>query len=267
MGSLGASPRARGNRVPARPQRARDGCIPACAGEPDPGLAERCHAWVHPRVRGGTRAFTSNRSFRGGASPRARGNRDQPRGRALRSGCIPACAGEPFSHLLKASCSWVHPRVRGGTVRPGPGTQAAPGASPRARGNHPGLQHAAGLPGVHPRVRGGTVNPTVSAPKPLGASPRARGNLLVVEDRVGRRGCIPACAGEPPRRSATGPGSTVHPRVRGGTKPGNPVTRRSRGASPRARGNRGVRRLLALLQGCIPACAGEPGPMRPDADR
>jgi len=274
----GASPRARGN--PVQPER-RDvprGCIPACAGEPRARRPQRAGSGVHPRVRGGTSAWSS-KVVRGlGASPRARGN---PRvlgvlGAGL--GCIPACAGEPLRLREGEPGRRVHPRVRGGTLGAGVYDRLKEGASPRARGNRP-LNARVGVlkgcipacagepqPGpletervrVHPRVRGGTRRTVGAFDLAKGASPRARGNPPACRFPPPSPGCIPACAGEPPwRRTATDP-PRVHPRVRGGTGGTRVCFRRMSGASPRARGNRDGGPLLHQRAGCIPACAGEP---------
>jgi len=93
--SRGASPRARGNRRRRGGPRRRQGCIPACAGEPwwRGGPGGPCR--VHPRVRGGTVVPRSGPPAGAGASPRARGNRARGTDVPAVPGCIPACAGEP----------------------------------------------------------------------------------------------------------------------------------------------------------------------------
>jgi len=133
--SPGASPRARGNlrQNPVLPVVL--GCIPACAGEPRCWRAGCRSTRVHPRVRGGTLYRAHPCCCTLGASPRARGNlaggvRD-PKDR----GCIPACAGEPWTGRTPTCPPRVHPRVRGGTLRGHYVPKGAEGASPRARGN------------------------------------------------------------------------------------------------------------------------------------
>ena len=87
-----------------------------------------------------------------------------------------------------------------------------------------------------------------------------RGNQLHGRRRTSPQRSIPACAGEPPRRSAWARGTTVYPRVCGGTTRPALTRRAAVGLSPRVRGNHGglVRRGARL--GSIPACAGEPRP-------
>jgi len=294
----GASPRARGNRGPRHRRRGRDGCIPACAGEPANRRRMSFACAVHPRVRGGTRLAPPHCRANGGASPRARGNRRAGGQPVWRAGCIPACAGEPRLDPPGSSWPGVHPRVRGGTGPTPRRNLPAMGASPRARGNRhrqAGRNPPEGCipacageprqtspgpasPGVHPRVRGGTqrdpswidaeggASPRArgnrvqrQADDPAqGASPRARGNRAPWRLTTDHAGCIPACAGEPRCRGGSRAARTVHPRVRGGTRNRRSHLSVGAGASPRARGN-----LLTGLGprgpvGCIPACAGEP---------
>ncbi len=274
--SPGASPRARGNPVGVGAHREELGCIPACAGEPAPSCAWSPRPRVHPRVRGGTTPCPVSWAAVLGASPRARGNHYMSIPDYKQIGCIPACAGEPHRPDRQREVSRVHPRVRGGTRSCSPLPQLDRGASPRARGNRQPEDRAvpaagcipacAGEPrsaaagraaaGVHPRVRGGTRSTSPAVSSASGASPRARGNPQVV--RVGGRGCIPACAGEPCHRRRQPRVRGVHPRVRGGTRNGEAAGLALEGASPRARGNHVLAQNLALAVRCIPACAGEP---------
>ena len=94
----GLSPRVRGNQIPAGAGLNRGRSIPACAGEPAPGVA-------------------SNVAGLTGLSPRVRGNPDGEAVRASHAGSIPACAGEPGSQELHTICSGVYPRVCGGTPK------------------------------------------------------------------------------------------------------------------------------------------------------
>ena len=73
-------------------------------------------------------------------------------------------------------------------------------------------------------------------------------------------GSIPACAGEPCRRTERSSRWAVYPRVCGGTPTSRSRPAISRGLSPRVRGNpRPTTRPRAALRS-IPACAGEPAP-------
>ena len=129
----GLSPRVRGNHL-LQSLDARQGSIPACAGEPH-GVSVNRRGEVYPRVCGGTTYSRHCSSLTDGLSPRVRGNpamelHDAPLGglsprvrgnrrvlRLTRSlGSIPACAGEPTGTSLRvAVVVRVYPRVCGGT--------------------------------------------------------------------------------------------------------------------------------------------------------
>ena len=115
---------------------------------------------------------------------------------------------------------------------------------------------------VHPRACGGNLPRLDQPPGAAGASPRLRGKLPRRRRSAGRRGCIPAPAGETP---AGGPGRApagVHPRACGGNGSALRGLGRARGASPRLRGKQPVAGGVQVGRGCIPAPAGEtrPGP-------
>ena len=81
----------------------------------------------------------------------------------------------------------------------------------------------------------------------------------MVEDQyVKAQGSIPACAGEPARRSRSLLLPRVYPRVCGGTVILDREDMWARGLSPRVRGNRCYRMGCRSARGSIPACAGEP---------
>ena len=85
-----------------------------------------------------------------------------------------------------------------------------------------------------------------------------RGNRAVRRVDLAVPGSIPACAGEPSRRSERACCRAVYPRVCGGTNRQQALHTDERGLSPRVRGNRGQRDHLRTGGGSIPACAGEP---------
>ena len=159
QGVNGLSPRVRGNPKMLR-QHGRDGgSIPACAGEPENAASARQGRWVYPRVCGGTWTAMSRLLRPEGLSPRVRGNRKLRRPAGMRSGSIPACAGEPASGGRLTGVITVYPRVCGGTDRMPRHQVAGMGLSPRVRGN----RHRGGGGGergsVYPRVCGGTGRP------------------------------------------------------------------------------------------------------------
>ena len=114
--NIGLSPRVRGNLLPFLVSVPVVRSIPACAGEPLAKQGLLPHAWVYPRVCGGTVMVPLLLSPGIGLSPRVRGNRSRgaASGRAL--GSIPACAGEPPTSQTAAKPSRVYPRVCGGTA-------------------------------------------------------------------------------------------------------------------------------------------------------
>ena len=95
-----------------------------------------------------------------------------------------------------------------------------------------------------------------------GLSPRVRGNPGQAQQGMGRRGSIPACAGEPGSiGKAFGLGG-VYPRVCGGTQVVRGQSGAAGGLSPRVRGNRPGAGPGYPPARSIPACAGEPA-LRP----
>ena len=94
-GSIGLSPRVRGNPCGGAQAYVFLGSIPACAGEPSTRIFSRASAWVYPRVCGGTHLIDAQSLRRRGLSPRVRGNRARRGACNVDQGSIPACAGEP----------------------------------------------------------------------------------------------------------------------------------------------------------------------------
>ena len=253
----GLSPRVRGNRRGHARFLGTPGSIPACAGEPSLMMPLRSVVKVYPRVCGGTCASRPSSPARSGLSPRVRGN---PREDAVvvdSQGSIPACAGEPMHRELSRIATRVYPRVCGGTMSCPPVVPTSQGLSPRVRGNRIALlaDQQAGrsipacagepprapapgtCPWVYPRVCGGTQLPRKAKYMTAGLSPRVRGNRRFTGSRAGRRGSIPACAGEPGTATKYGRTRKVYPRVCGGTAlpVGRPLP--APGLSPRVRGN------------------------------
>ena len=90
---------------------------------------------------------------------------------------------------------------------------------------------------VYPRVCGGTYCSILFEVYMRGLSPRVRGNLRRAFDNPVPHGSIPACAGEPRRRTARLCLERVYPRVCGGTRYVAGDNTYDRGLSPRVRGN------------------------------
>ena len=151
----------------------------------------------------------------------------------------------------------LSPRVRGNLNRPSiPVDQI--GSIPACAGEPIESDVWDYNPRVYPRVCGGTMDRAVLLAREEGLSPRVRGNQSAAEVEAVIFGSIPACAGEPMRWAAPTSPAGVYPRVCGGT--GNEVAPQEagHGLSPRVRGNLHQAAHPGLLQGSIPACAGEP---------
>ena len=150
----------------------------------------------------------------------------------------------------------------GGTKGITDSTKWAIGLSPRVRGNRfaagyhcrivGSIPACAGEPcerprgryadEVYPRVCGGTELPEQVVPLLKGLSPRVRGN--------------------PEKRLESRPELRVYPRVCGGTNNARSTEMDNLGLSPRVRGNPLYWRIYSARSGSIPACAGEPAPVR-----
>ena len=197
--TVGLSPRTRGNRGGLAGGAAGIGSIPANAGEPDSRGGCCASMRVYPRERGGTARVVISMAGLGGLSPRTRGNRGSgPVAGPLR-GSIPANAGEPSSPLPDDAENRVYPRERGGTQPAGgAGATGGGGGSIPANAGEPSCDPRR-LPrrGVYPRERGGTPDLVRYFDRRAGLSPRTRGNRLGSPLCAGRRGSIPANAGEP----------------------------------------------------------------------
>ena len=233
----GLSPRVRGNRL--FPALCRDGrrSIPAGAGEPNEQYRHDGQEGVYPRGCGGTAMAWLKWPKQRGLSPRVRGNRESvfehlP---ALRS--IPAGAGEPWPASILLSARRVYPRGCGGTGDRANTARLVLGLSPRVRGNQLRLPYpfstprsipaGAGEPTtlrlqpmlarVYPRGCGGTIFSLNRIPTIPGLSPRVRGNPMNNTATMGKRGSIPAGAGEPISLAVTSRLDRVYPRGCGGT--------------------------------------------------
>ena len=111
----GLSPRVRGNPGRTNGLGVATGSIPACAGEPRQPNRVCNGLRVYPRVCGGTIEQRANNHLAAGLSPRVRGNRQILFPFLTGAGSIPACAGEPWDSIRRASRTTVYPRVCGGT--------------------------------------------------------------------------------------------------------------------------------------------------------
>ena len=277
---VGLSPRVRGNPALGWIQEQVARSIPACAGEPELAIFQHGRNAVYPRVCGGTCWTRSSPTNPNGLSPRVRGNHGTGGGQGGLVRSIPACAGEPRGLGVRVAGTAVYPRVCGGTRRSAGSRNRWRGLSPRVRGNRNSqsssmavmrsIPACAGEPatpsgeafpyGVYPRVCGGTDKQPPGLTDAEGLSPRVRGNQRPAEQNPHVVGSIPACAGEPSAKSGRSVRLRVYPRVCGGTLSREMATAAAPGLSPRVRGNPSVDQQWRVLEGSIPACAGEPAP-------
>ena len=215
-----------------------------------------------------------------GLSPRVRGNhvhypRCQEGGRS-----IPARAGEPGSPICIRAMPKVYPRACGGTRPVALSGLRDYGLSPRVRGNlilqcgkvlaGRSIPARAGEPGFYPRLQtvypvypracGGTNGRPDSIYPLAGLSPRVRGNRQPAGGGRQGQGSIPARAGEPCTMRRSPLSAAVYPRACGGTAAWQVGHSTVRGLSPRVRGNHCGHGEILLLDGSIPARAGEPSP-------
>ena len=274
----GLSPRVRGSPSLQGLVADRHGSIPACAGEPSGRTACPGSAWVYPRVCGGAPIASGSSPPSTGLSPRVRGSLRARTAPCLPSGSIPACAGEPQRAMASRTGLRVYPRVCGGaSIRAG-FRRTRLGLSPRVRGSrsqqcwwwvHPrSIPACAGEPrrllpagrvaSVYPRVCGGASASLDTIQLGMGLSPRVRGSPRDFPARGWRAGSIPACAGEPFASLVPPTAIQVYPRVCGGATARPGWAGRGQGLSPRVRGSLTVDIRSRLVEGSIPACAGEP---------
>ena len=231
---------------------------------------------------GATAAPANHRTCFFGLSPRGRGNRGGTLRTGRRCGSIPAWAGQPLPEGNYDRKNKVYPRVGGATLYLRISKTNLTGLSPRGRGNRTCWSKAlrregsipawAGQPApvesllylnkVYPRVGGATWSGLRSESGTGGLSPRGRGNQG--QGGPGRRRSIPAWAGQPLLLPAETPTGRVYPRVGGATDSAFIPYRVTQGLSPRGRGNHEAHGSVQVLEGSIPAWAGQP--LRPNMD-
>ncbi len=274
----GRSPRTRGSLRRVVLHNARQGSIPAHAGEPRQAGAARGRAQVDPRARGGASRSIRSDGCASGRSPRTRGS-PRPMARpCAKSGSIPAHAGEPRPRAGSRGGPGVDPRARGGAATFFTFAGSVAGRSPRTRGSqrhgqvppvilgsipaHAGEPATARPPrsraGVDPRARGGAQPVSPGDVLGEGRSPRTRGSPLPGEGPGSKRRSIPAHAGEPRGSACPGGRHPVDPRARGGAKISTRLTYCDCGRSPRTRGSHAHTAPTPLSGRSIPAHAGEP---------
>ena len=180
--------------------------------------------------------------------------------------------------MFGSSFARVYPRVCGGALGASASPESSTGLSPRVRGSPRRWQRHHRLRGsipacageplagadtsepyrVYPRVCGGAAAAPSGGSTLAGLSPRVRGSpgRIPVRDFLPRS--IPACAGEPQAARWVEAAAQVYPRVCGGAQRVPHLAVAVAGLSPRVRGSPGDEPAAVMLDGSIPACAGEP---------
>ena len=133
----GASPTARGERRPRIPGRSSLRSIPDRAGRTARRTGGCCQRPEHPRPRGENGLPGCRLLPLGGASPTARGERDDGEGGPAEHRSIPDRAGRTRNAPLPSARTPEHPRPRGENWRCAGSAVPSVGASPTARGERP----------------------------------------------------------------------------------------------------------------------------------
>ena len=215
----GSSPHTRETPPCQRDQGCFCRFIPACAGNARARFT-KARSWpVHPRIRGERAVGARVVEPVAGLSPHTRGTPLHRLYGAPVRRFIPAYAGNESLISARASCTTVHPRIRGerGTARI---TSARPsGSSPHTRGTHvlhavgdldhrfiPAYAGNAAAPGsrspprsVHPRIRGERAVSMNRATSVNGSSPHTRGTRQGSSSSLVSGRFIPAYAGNAQR--------------------------------------------------------------------
>ena len=111
---------------------------------------------------------------------------------------------------------------------------------------------------VYPRLCGGTEQPGRRRRCGSGLSPPVRGNPIPACAGEPAKRSIPACAGEPAPGTRCGKSRRVYPRLCGGTRTSGNHPIPIWGLSPPVRGNHWMTKRKRIRIWSIPACAGEP---------
>ena len=111
---------------------------------------------------------------------------------------------------------------------------------------------------VYPRVYGESYGMDNQARMSQGLSPRVRGIHRAQRLLRHAAGSIPACTGNPGRRTTLRAPRGVYPRVYGESTTGRQEARQRPGLSPRVRGIHRHLPLSCSSSGSIPACTGNP---------
>ena len=194
----------------------------------------------------------------------------------MAQGLIPARAGNTLGACRFGFAGGAHPRSRGEHRLSGVWCRSWWGSSPLARGTqintdsvvvHLGLipARAGNTQGskcqavdqrAHPRSRGEHYAITPRSRSCSGSSPLARGTLSYIAPPAGLGGLIPARAGNTFVLATAAHLEWAHPRSRGEHSRLSSRRVRPLGSSPLARGTRSALWRISIVNGLIPARAG-----------
>ena len=110
---------------------------------------------------------------------------------------------------------------------------------------------------AHPRACGENTAEGGLVADGWGSSPRMRGKLTTIPAKAIQIGLIPAHAGKTMSRRSCHSSRRAHPRACGENRDASQVGRLTGGSSPRMRGKLGLKTIMLLEAGLIPAHAGK----------
>ena len=180
----------------AKPTSARTiGIIPALAGNTTPDASRWPSKRDHPRACGEHFHFGSFLGGVWGSSPRLRGTRRRTAAGRVRSGIIPALAGNTDAVFRGESLIGDHPRACGEHSRESRNLAARVGSSPRLRGTLADVLRAYPDRGIIPALAGNTPHALLTLSE-SGDHPRACGeHVIQVASQHGHQGSSPRLRG------------------------------------------------------------------------
>ena len=228
-------PHARGRRYTANQRIFEWAGSPPCAGKTGRRADLQPAVGHHPRMRGEDQRFLRMPATRRTSPPHARGRLvNEPFGGNAYH-ITPACAGKTPAHLVCATITTDHPRMRGEDIRTPNVAYDKLGSPPHARGRlHPRLDlgdrvgitpACAGKTNKvswfglrfadHPRMRGEDIHAQAADVGSAGSPPHARGRRTQLWRPRFCRGITPACAGKTSHGDRERQRPRDHPRMRG----------------------------------------------------